>query len=89
MLRFQLDRPIMVKRWRKEWEVHGRDFGKCHCGLGIGTMRKHRIYEGHSPNQHCTGCVIEAMEKKQNGRRERYSARNYIQQTLNHPELHT
>ncbi len=32
----------MVKRWRREWEIHGLDFGNCHCGAGMGTMRKQR-----------------------------------------------
>jgi hypothetical protein len=78
MRRFHEEIPLMVKRWRKEWEVHGRDFGKCHCGLGKGTMRKHRIYEGHGPNQHCGICAIEAETKKLNKRRERYNRRALI-----------
>jgi hypothetical protein len=42
MNRFQLERPLMIKRWRQELEKHGGDFGNCHCGRGMGTMRKHR-----------------------------------------------
>jgi hypothetical protein len=80
MLRFQLDRPLMVKRWRKEWKQHGRDFGNCHCGLGAGTMRKTRPYaKPHSPNR-CSICDIYRMEKRQNGRRERYGARLSIEE---------
>lgn len=45
MKRFQMERALMAKRWRQEWEQHGRDFGNCHCGRGMGTMRKHRPHE--------------------------------------------
>ena len=81
MLRFQLDRPLMVKRWRKEWEKHGRNFGNCHCGAGMGTMRKHRPLEKpHSPNR-CRLCDTYRMMKHQNGRRERYAARIHIDES--------
>jgi hypothetical protein len=80
MKRFQMDRPIMVKRWRVEWQKHGRDFGSCHCGAGVGTMRKHRPFEScPSP---CNYCDIVRMENRQAGRRERYSARAWILEGL-------
>ena len=75
MKRFQMDRPVMVKRWRREWINHGRNFGNCHCGLGIGTMRKHRPNESHSPNQHCSVCECERSEARQKRRKERYSGK--------------
>lgn len=60
----------MVKRWRQEWEVHGRDFGKCHCGKGMGTMRKHRIHEQHAPSK-CGICGWTRFLKLLERRRER------------------
>lgn len=80
MQRFQLDRAIMVKRWRIEWESHGRNFGKCHCGLGMGTMRKHRPYEGHGA--HCSICWMEQLLAREARRRERYAARRVIAEGL-------
>lgn len=81
MLRFQIDRPIMVKRWRREWQVHGRDFGNCHCGNGMGTMRKHRPLESH-PSSSCRLCALEREWAKQNRRRNRYAARAVIAEQL-------
>jgi hypothetical protein len=81
MLRFQIDRPIMVRRWRQEWEAHGRDFGNCHCGLGIGTMRKHRPNESH-PSSSCGVCRREREDLKQERRRDRRAARAAIAQGL-------
>lgn len=76
MKRFQMDRPIMVKRWRVEWEKHGRDFGGCHCGNGMGTMRKHRPYESHpSP---CGYCDAVRSDNKKAGKVLRYSERRWI-----------
>jgi hypothetical protein len=80
MKRFQMDRPVMVKRWRKEWEAHGRDFGNCHCGRGMGTMRKHRPFEGHG--RKCGLCGIEIMEAEMARRRERYGAKAAIVEGL-------
>lgn len=80
MLRFQLDRAVMVKRWRAEWESHGRDFGNCHCGKGMGTMRKHRPYEGHGAR--CNLCGLEQLLARQARRRERYAAREVIEEGL-------
>lgn len=74
MLRFQLDRPIMVRRWRQEWINHGYDFGACHCGAGIGTMRKHRPQESH-PSSSCGLCADERLWRRQLRRQERYAAR--------------
>lgn len=74
MQRFQLDRAIMVKRWRVEWNVHGRDFGKCHCGLGMGTMRKHRPYESH-PSSSCSFCELIRLDKRKKRRQQRYAAK--------------
>jgi len=76
-----MDRPIMVKRWRREWEIHGRDFGNCHCGAGIGTMRKHRPYETHSPGK-CRLCDLERLMARRDHRRERYAKRSVIQEQL-------
>jgi hypothetical protein len=81
MLRFQLDRAIMVKRWRREWEDHGRDFGNCHCGLGMGTMRKHRPRESH-PSGSCRLCGWERLWKWQTKRRERYARRLWVKEGL-------
>lgn len=81
MQRFQLDRPVMVKRWRVEWNAHGRDFGNCHCGNGMGTMRKHRPYESH-PSSSCGLCAHERYARLMDRRRERYGARSVIQEGL-------
>lgn len=67
----------MVKRWRREWLNHGRDFGNCHCGAGMGTMRKHRPNEGH-PSSSCRVCAWESIEARKERRRERYGARVFI-----------
>lgn len=42
MKRWQMERPLMIKRWRREWRLHDSNFGTCHCGRGMGTMRKHK-----------------------------------------------
>ena len=81
MQRFQLDRAIMVRRWRREWEAHGRNFGACHCALGIGTMRKHRPYESHASNS-CRLCMWERVLARQGRRRRRYAARVEIVESL-------
>lgn len=81
MLRFQMDRPIMVKRWRKEWENHGRDFGNCHCGAGMGTMRKHRPFESH-PSSSCRFCMWQRQEALRDRRKQRYAARRVIAEGL-------
>lgn len=81
MLRFQLERAIMVKRWRKEWENHGRDFGNCHCGAGLGTMRKHRPGESH-PSSSCRLCALQREWKRQIKRQERYAARKVISREM-------
>jgi hypothetical protein len=81
MLRFQLDRPVMVKRWRREWHNHGRDFGKCHCGAGIGTMRKHRPSESH-PSSSCRICGHIRFAKRLEKRRERYAQRRIIAEEM-------
>lgn len=77
MQRFQKDRRVMVKRWRIEWEAHGRNFGSCHCGKGMGTMRKHRPYEGH-PSGSCRICHFERLLARRERRRDRYAARAMI-----------
>lgn len=74
MQRFQLDRPVMVRRWRTEWLAHGRDFGKCHCGLGMGTMRKHRPHESH-PSNSCRLCAWVRYDRRKENRRDRYAGR--------------
>ena len=81
MRRFQMDRPIMVKRWRQEWRNHGGDFGACHCGLGMGTMRKHRPNEGH-PASSCGLCAMEQAWARRARRQLRYSARAAIGEGL-------
>jgi hypothetical protein len=81
MLRFQLDRPIMVRRWRQEWAQHGRDFGNCHCGRGMGTMRKHRPYESHASGK-CSVCTYRRFMARADRRRERRIARVVIAQGL-------
>jgi hypothetical protein len=81
MQRFQQDRPMMVRRWRQEWENHGRDFGDCHCGLGMGTMRKHRPYERH-PSSSCRWCAWERAGVRRERRTRRYAARELIQEQL-------
>lgn len=80
MKRFQMDRPIMVKRWRIEWEKHGRDFGNCHCGNGMGTMRKHRPYESHPFP--CGYCENIRMGQRTENRTARYAARRWILEGL-------
>lgn len=82
MLRFQLDRPIMVKRWYVEWVAHGRDFGNCHCGKGMGTMRKHRPYEGHG--KRCSICGLEQLWARMARRRERYGQRKMISEWMDY-----
>lgn len=81
MQRFQKDRPIMVRRWRQEWVNHGRDFGNCHCGLGMGTMRKHRPNEGH-PSSSCRLCARERAWEKRQRRSMRYTARRRLRGAL-------
>lgn len=81
MQRFHIERAIMVKRWREEWQIHGRDFGDCHCGLGMGTMRKHRARESH-PSSSCRLCAIERFWDRQIRRRARYAARVVINEGL-------
>lgn len=81
MLRFQLDKPIMVKRWRQEWLIHGRDFGNCHCGEGMGSMRKHRPRESH-PSSSCGICALARDWAKQKRRRERYAAKDVIAEAV-------
>lgn len=78
MKRFQMDRPIMVKRWRIEWKKHGRDFGNCHCGRGMGTMRKRRPYEG-CPSKNCRHCHLERLIARLDRRRARYTGRRECQ----------
>jgi hypothetical protein len=85
MLRFQLDIPVMVKRWRKEWGIHGRDFGKCHCGKGMGTMRKHRPLESH-PSSSCRICSVQRHTEKMDRRRERYEGKKVIADQLTEVE---
>lgn len=77
MKRFQMDRAIMVKRWRVEWEKHGRDFAGCHCGAGMGTMRKHRPYESHASSK-CGICGWERYLARQERRRERREGKAMI-----------
>jgi hypothetical protein len=67
----------MVKRWRKEWENHGRDFGACHCGAGIGTMRKHRPNESH-PSSSCGFCATLRQARRLERRQQRYTERAQI-----------
>lgn len=74
MKRFQMDCPVMVRRWRIEWEKHGRDFGNCHCGRGMGTMRKHRPFESHSSSK-CRYCHFERVIARRERRQERYAGR--------------
>lgn len=80
MKRFQMDRAVMVKRWRQEWENHGRDFGACHCGRGMGTMRKHRPFEGHGAK--CGICGYEQFLARLERRRTRYAGRASIDEGL-------
>lgn len=77
MLRFQLDRAIMVKRWRIEWEKHGRNFGNCHCGQGMGTMRKHKPFESH-PSRTCRLCAWVRVGRNKERRSDRYQARREV-----------
>lgn len=79
MERFQMEIPLMIKRWRKEWQAHGRNFGNCHCGLGMGTMRKHKVYESH-PSSSCRLCAAERQANRIDRRRERYMARAVIRE---------
>jgi hypothetical protein len=77
MRRFQEEIPVMTRRWRAEWIKHGRDFSKCHCGAGMGTMRKHRPFESH-PSSSCRICSQERYSEFLDRRRERYGARKEI-----------
>lgn len=88
MKRFVMDRPIMVKRWRVEWVKHGRDFANCHCGLGAGTMRKHKPYESH-PSSSCGVCRWERFYSRQKRRKTRYEARASIAEGLISPYIKT
>jgi hypothetical protein len=81
MQRFHIERYIMLKRWRQEWEIHGRDFANCRCGLGMGTMRKHRPRESH-PSSSCRLCALERSWAHQIRRRARYGARSVINEAL-------
>lgn len=77
MKRFQMELPLMIRRWRQEWQAHGRNFGNCHCGLGLGTMRKHKVYESH-PSSSCRLCAAERDGERMDRRRQRYAARAII-----------
>lgn len=81
MQRWHTERFIMLRRWRQEWEIHGRDFGTCHCGLGMGTLRKHRPRESH-PSSSCRLCARERFWARQARRRARYAARSFIEAGL-------
>jgi hypothetical protein len=81
MKRFAMERPLMVRRWRREWEVHGRNFGNCHCGLGMGTMRKHRPLESH-PSSSCRLCAGIRDASRLERRQQRYTARRVIEEGL-------
>lgn len=71
----------MVKRWREEWRKHGSDFGGCHCGNGMGTMRKHRPHESH-PASTCRVCAYEQYLGLMERRRERRAAHGVINEQL-------
>jgi len=86
MQRFHIERSVMIKRWRQEWIAHGRDFGGCHCGLGMGTMRKHRPHEGH-PSSSCRLCALERALARQQRRRERYASRALINSEIKQGSL--
>jgi hypothetical protein len=81
MERFQRERSLMARRWRVEWRAHGGDFGRCPCGHGAGTMRKHRPFESHS-SKTCRLCALERASARQQRRRERHGARQVIAEEL-------
>jgi hypothetical protein len=71
----------MTKRWRQEWILHGRNFGDCHCGAGMGTMRKHRPRESH-PSSSCGLCAFERTLRRREKRTDRYAQRALIRDEL-------
>jgi len=81
MRRFHVERPLMIRRWRREWELHSRDFSNCHCGRGIGTMRKHKPLESH-PSSSCGVCAEHRLLSRLERRRRRYEACRVIEEGL-------
>jgi hypothetical protein len=81
MLRFALERSLMLKRWRAERALHGRDLASCHCSRGMGTMRKHRPHESH-PSSSCGLCAALRQEARLARRRTRYGARLAVAEGL-------
>jgi hypothetical protein len=81
MKRFAIEKPLMAKRWRREWQLHGGDFGLCHCGAGMGTMRKHKPMESH-PSSSCGLCAAIRDGNRHERRQQRYTARAMIDEGL-------
>jgi hypothetical protein len=71
----------MARRWRAEWEKHGRDFGGCHCAGGAGVMRKHRVWEHHSPGK-CRLCDNERLWHRAEVRRARREAKRIVREEV-------
>lgn len=74
MKRFQMDRLILVRRWRIECEKHGKDFTDCHCSRGMCTMRTHRPYE-RSPTTNRSYCHLRRLIARRDRRQEHYTGR--------------
>lgn len=74
MKRFQMDRPMMAKRRRREWEIHSRKSENFPFGASMGAMRKHRPLE-RSCSRPCYGCAITQFKARLARRRERYEIR--------------
>lgn len=81
MKRFQMERALMLRRWHRERLNHGGDFGDCHCGKGMGTMRKHRPNESH-PSSSCRACAYDRYYWKMESRRARYAKRAVLIEEL-------
>jgi hypothetical protein len=81
MKRFHSEIPLMVRRYAEEYDKHvqrGSNPFDCHCARGIGFMRKRRVWQSHSPNQHCRACQMDRAEASAERRAVRRSKRKVI-----------
>lgn len=75
MLRFQLERPLMVSRRRRYWSLQKRRYEP----EALGRMRKHRPFESH-PSASCRFCGVVRAAARLERRRFRYGARAMIEE---------
>jgi len=88
MLRFQLDRRVMMKRLQKDWidwynnRRHWmKAFDSVTYPSSLGHMRKHRVYESH-PSSSCGLCAGLRGMRRRESRTFRYTKRSTIMEGL-------